>query len=148
MKGYSMESDPDKTSRALGKDIGISLKKTVEVCDYVRGMRCDVAKDLLREVIDGERAIPFKRYAGDVGHRPGMGPGRYPKNSAKAVLRLIEEAEANAEYKGLDIGNMRIKHIAANGGEIVKAFRPRARGRSSPKNKSRVNLEIILEEIT
>ncbi len=147
MKGYSSEASPDTTSKTLGKDLTLSLKKTVEVCNYVRGMRCDVAKELLREVLDEVRAIPFRRYTGGVGHRPGMGPGRYPRGSTEAVLDLIEEAEANAEYKGLDFESMRIKHIAASKGEIVKGWRPRARGRSTPKNKSKVNLEVILEEI-
>jgi len=147
MKGYSMEASADITSKAWGRDLSISLKKTVEVCNHLRGMRCDVAKELLRDVLDGLRPIPFKRYDGGVGHRHYIGPGRYPRKSSEAVLRLIEEAEANAEYKGLDFESMFIKHIAANKGEVVKGNRPRARGRSTQKNSSRVNLEIILEEI-
>ena len=42
-----------------------------------------------------------------VAHKKGVGPGRFPKKAAKAILRVIESAKHNAEYKGLDAENMK-----------------------------------------
>jgi large subunit ribosomal protein L22 len=43
---------------------------------------------------------------------------------------------------------MVITHCAAHRGEIKRGWIPRARGRATPKNHYRVNLEIFLEDFT
>ena len=43
---------------------------------------------------------------------------------------------------------MVITHVAAHRGEIKRGWIPRARGRASPSNHYRVNLEIFLEDFS
>ena len=145
--GYTQESDPETTSRAIGKELGVSPKKCREVCKELVGMKVDAAKKYLKEVADLKKAVPYTRFKMQLSPKPGVGPGRYPKKAALAILRVLESAQSNAEYKGLEADNMRIKVAAAHRGRIEKSYMPRAQGRSSPWNEQTTNIEIILEEI-
>ncbi len=102
------------------------------------------------------RAIPYVRRSRKgkggntmAGHRKGkMGPGRYPVKASLAFIRLLRSAMNNAreQYEDIDdVDDMVITHIAAHRGQVRRAFRPRARGRASPKNHYQVNLEVFLE---
>jgi large subunit ribosomal protein L22 len=145
--GYSMDSDPEKTSKALGIEIGVSPKHCQEVCKMLKGMKVDDAKKYLKEVVDIKTPVPYTRFKMCVRHKHKIGPGRYPKNAAKAILKILESAQSNAEYKGLDAENMRVKIAAAHRGRIQKSFMPRAQGRSTPWNDQTTNIEVILEEV-
>ena len=149
MVGYSQPADPDTTAKALGRDLAISPKTSVEVCRILKGKRVEDAKDLLREVSAGERPIPYRKYNRDIGHRRGrgFGPGRYPSKVCDAIYDVIQGARDNAEYKGLDPDNLRILHIASHRGRVVHSWRPRAHGRSSPFLRRNTNIEVILEEV-
>lgn len=145
--GYTQESDPETTSRAIGKELGVSPKKCREVCKELTGLKVDAAKKYLRDVADLKKAVPYTRFKMQLSPKPGVGPGRYPKKAALAILKVLESAQSNAEYKGLDADNMRIKVACASRGRIEKAFMPRAQGRSTPWNEQTTNIEIVLEEI-
>jgi len=147
MVGYTQKSDPDTTSRAIGKELPISPKHSREICSMVRGMEVTYALDILSEVIDLKRPVPFKRYKKYVSPKRGTGPARYPKKAAKAIKGVIESAVSNAEYKGLDGDSMRIKVIAAHHGRTTQGWLPRAYGRATPFNQQTVNVEVILEEV-
>lgn len=145
-KGYSIPIDPEKTARALGRDLPISRKKSVELCRELRGMRVDEAKEYLEAIIKKKRAVPFRRYTSGAGHKKGhIGPGRYPVKAAKYILELLESAESNADYNGMDTDELIIKHIAAHPGRVYKGFMPRAHGRSTPWDKKTTTIEIVLE---
>jgi len=145
--GYSMDSDPEKTSKALGIEIGVSPKHCQEVCKMLKDMKVDDAKKYLKEVVDIKTPVPYTRFKMCVRHKHKIGPGRYPKNAAKAILKVLESAQSNAEYKGLEADNMRVKIAAAHRGRIQKSFMPRAQGRSTPWNDQTTNIEVILEEV-
>jgi large subunit ribosomal protein L22 len=145
--GYSMDSDPEKTSKALGIEIGVSPKHCREVCKMLKGMKVEDAKKYLKEVVDIKTPVPYTRFKLYLNPKPKVGPGRYPKNAAKAILKVIESAQSNAEYKGLDAENLRVKIAAAHRGRIQKSFMPRAQGRSTPWNDQTTNIEVILEEV-
>jgi len=66
---------------------------------------------------------------------------------AEHVMKILESAEENAGYKGLDVESMRVKVVAAHKGSIQKGIMQRAHGRSSPWNQETVNLEVVLEEV-
>jgi large subunit ribosomal protein L22 len=122
-------------------------------------MHVDKATQYLKDVIDLKRPVPFRRYKKQIAHKRGIsrgigvlgttsgGGGRYPVKVAKAILDLIEEAKQNADYKGLDSDNMRILHIAAHRGRIIKGRMPRAYGRSTDWNEQTTTIELILELI-
>jgi large subunit ribosomal protein L22 len=63
------------------------------------------------------------------------------------MLKILENAENNAEYKGFDPENMKITHISAYGGRVIRGIMPRAHGRATDKNTRTTNIEIILEEV-
>ena len=147
MVGYTQHTDPDKTSRAIGKEKPISPKDSREVCRMVRGKNVAVAIKMLEEVIAIKRPVPFARFNMGVAHKPGVGPGRYPKKSAMAILEVVQSAKHNAEYKGLDPENLKVKVITTNLGRTIPGHMPRAFGRSTPWNQQTVNIEVILEEV-
>ncbi|HNU62702.1 MAG TPA: 50S ribosomal protein L22, partial [Methanofastidiosum sp.] len=115
----------------------------------IKGMKIERAKELLESTIKLETPIPFKRYYKKVGHKKGLSKwfaGRYPVKASTNLLKLLKEAESNAEYKGLNTTKLRIIHASAYRGRVIPGFMPRAFGRASPYNKELTNVEIIVEE--
>ncbi len=146
--GYSAQDvDEEATARAIGRELPISPKKAVELCRALRGKSIEDAKEYLERVIAKRQAVPMRRYHTMVAHKKGVGPGRYPVKVARHMLKVIQSAEENAGYKGLDVDSMRIKILVAHRGPITKGQMPRAHGRSSPWNQETVHLEIVLEEV-
>ena len=147
MKGYTAEADPDTSAKAIGKEMPISPKFTREICGMIRGMKVNKAIDTLEGVIALETPVPLKRYNKRVSHKQGVGPGRYPKKAAAAVLGVIKSAVANAEYKGLNTDDMVIRTITASRGRVTPGHMARAHGRATEWNQDTVNLEVIIEEV-
>ena len=147
MKGYTAEADPDTSAKAIGKEMPISPKFTREICGLVRGMKVNKAIDTLEGVIALETPVPLKRYNKRVSHKQGVGPGRYPKKAAAAVLGVVKSAVANAEYKGLNTDDMVIKTISASRGRVTPGHMARAHGRATEWNQDTVNLEVIIQEV-
>jgi large subunit ribosomal protein L22 len=147
--GYSIaELDAERTVKASGRELRVSPKHAREVCNTVRGMPVPKAKRYLQNVLAKKQAVPFRRYVKKLGHRHGMQKamvGKYPIKAAAEILKVIQSAEANAEYKGLDVDRLRILHASAYPGMKLKRAIPRAFGRSSPKNKTLTHIEIALE---
>ncbi|MCQ1535512.1 50S ribosomal protein L22 [Methanosarcina sp. KYL-1] len=145
---YSVNADPEVTSKAMGSELHISPKKSREICWKIKGMKAVEARKYLEDVIALKQAVPFKRHSEGAGHRKGpMAGGRYPVNASKEILKILRNAESNAEYKGLEPSNMYIAHVAINRGRVIHGFIPRARGRATPKNTDTVNIEMILSEV-
>jgi len=149
--GYSItDMDPEKMVKASGRELRISHKHAREVCKTIKGMNLDQAKDYLHQVILKKKPVPFRRFNKKVGHRHGLEKafaGRYPVNAAQQILKVLEGAEANAEYKGLDMERLRIIHASAYPGMKIKRFIPRAFGRSSPRINTLSHVELVLEEL-
>ncbi len=147
--GYTVEYKIETMARAYGKELPIAWKKSVELARSLRGKRVEQAREYLEKVIALKQPVPMRRYKRWVAHKPGVGPARYPVKAAKAFLRVLESAVANAEFTGKDDPDaMRIAVINAHKGAITKGYRPRAHGRSGPWNQDTVNLEIVLEEVS
>lgn len=142
--GYTARPEEENTAKSIGKEIPISPKKSVEVCRALRGMNVEDAKELLEEVIEKRRIIPYRRYRKTISHKKGGVAGGYPVRVAKAVLKVLEDAQSNAELNELDPEAMRIEVIAAHRGRRTEGFKPRARGRSTKWDKETVNIEVIL----
>lgn len=150
--GYSViDLDPEKTVKASCREVRVSHKAAREVCRTIKGMMLDEAKTFLQEVTKKNTPVPFRRFKKKAGHRHGLEKGafagRYPVKVASHVLEVLENAEANAEYRGFDLENLRIIHASAYPGMKIKRSIPRAMGRSSPKYQTLSHVEIVLEQI-
>lgn len=148
--GYSVTGlDPDRTVKASGRELRVSHKAAREVCNAVKGMNLDEAKDFLQQVISKKKPVPFSRFKKKAGHRHGLQKafaGRFPVKAARKVLGVLEGAEANAEYKGLDAERLRIIHASAYPGMKIKRYIPRAFGRASPRFEKLCHIELVLEQ--
>ena len=92
-------------------------------------------------MIEKKQAIPYTRFNFDRGHKKKIGPGRYPIKTVKAILKVLENVESNAQFKGLNTSLLKIVHINSH-----KASLPRKYGRSRGVNSKRSHVEVIVEE--
>ena len=145
MRGYTYTPEESaEVARARAIELPISPKKTYEVMNAIRGLSLEKAKSLLEDVMEEKRAIPFRRYNQEVAHKRGTGPGRYPKKVARSVLQILQNAEANAEYEGIDTDDLVVRVAACARGRIRKANMPRAHGRATNWHEQTTNVEIVL----
>ena len=148
--GYSVEFEDElKIAKAFGKNLRISPKHAREICRELRKKRLSYAKRYLEEVTEMRRVVPFRRYKKKMGHKKlyKWDTGRYPVKASKRILKLLEEVESNAEYKGLDPDKLRIIHISAYKGFIIPGWIPRAYGRATRFNEYTTNVEVVVEEV-
>lgn len=148
--GYAFQNfDSTKHVRAAVREKDISHKHAREVAKMIKGMSIEKARDALQEVVIAKRAVPFKRYNNEVGHRSDTGvmSGRYPRKAAEEFIRLLDNLEANAEYKGMDLDRLKIISANTHRGVIVKRFTPRAQGRATPKNNILTHVELVAQEV-
>lgn len=122
---YAYNPNPKKSAQAHGRALRISPKSSVIVCRAVSGMRLEKGKALLQDMLDEKRSLS----------------GKYYTNVTRELLRMVRNAEANAEAKGLDTEKMHIKVSAHQG---FKFYRPRSWKRRREKRKV-TNLQVVLE---
>ena len=147
MRGYTYaEESGVAVARARGVELPISPKKTYEVLNAIRGRSLADARKVLEDAVALRKAIPFRRYNQETAHKVGIGPGRYPKKVAKALLQVLTNAESNADFESLDTDRLFVKVAASSRGRITKAQMPRAHGRSTNWNEQTTSVEIILAE--
>jgi len=144
---YSTDIDPDKTAKAYGYELHCSRKDSMNLSRAIKGMKTEDAKKYLQEIIDMKRPLPAIFHKRKRAHQKSIGPGSYPQKAAKYMLKTLENAENNAEYKGFDVENMKISHISTYGGRVIRGIMPRAHGRATDKLTKTTNIEIIIEEV-
>ncbi|MFP4423721.1 MAG: 50S ribosomal protein L22 [Candidatus Woesearchaeota archaeon] len=138
---YSAQNIKENTAKALALNAGVSTKQAIEVCNFIRGKPLARAKKELEEIIAHKRPLPMRRFNQEgAGHKPGIGPGKYPENTCSAIHDLLENAESNAKFKGLDITKLKIIHILANRGPQQMRH-----GRKRGVVAKRTHLEVIVE---
>ena len=76
----------------------------------------------------------------------GTDRARWPEKSAKYILDLLRNAEANADTKGLDTSNLLVKHIQVNQAPKQRRRTYRAHGRINPYMSLPCHVELILTE--
>ncbi len=147
MRGYTYRDEPGvNVARARGLEVPISPKKTYEVLNAIRGLPVDRARTILEDAVALRRAIPFRRYNQETAHHVGVGPGRYATKVARNVLKVLANAEENAEYEGMDTDRLFVKVASSARGRIRRANMPRAHGRATAWNEQTTNIEIVLAE--
>ena len=147
---YSFQNyDSTRHVRASMREKKISHKHAREIGVAIKGLSVEKARDFLQSVIEHKRCIPFRRYKNQVGHRtdPGVMSGRYPEKAVKEVLKLLDNLESNAEYKGMDMDRLKIVNATAQKGVIIQLIMPRAQGRATANNNVMTHLELVAQEI-
>ena len=140
---YATAYDDKSMARAMGVALPVSTKKTVEVCSFVKGRELSKAIRLLEGVIAEQVAVPFHKYAkGGTGHKPGIGPGRYPKNVCTEVIKLLRQVEANARNRGLNAAGLVVSSILAK-----KAAKAWHFGRQRRRQMKRTHIEVVVSEV-
>ena len=148
--GYAFQNyDSTRHVRSSLREKGISHKHAREVAVAIKGLSIERARDYLQAVIGKERAVAFRRFKNQVGHKadPGMMSGRYPQKTAKEFIKVLDNLESNAEYKGMDLDRLKIVNATVHKGVLIKRFTPRAMGRATPKNNVLTHVELVAQEI-
>jgi len=124
------------------RDLPISTKHAIEICNCIRGKNLLKSKKFLEDAKSMKKAVPFKRFKGDVGHKKGkIGPGRYPVKACEAILKLVESLEINAQNKGLDTASLFLKEIVPNRGSNVMRY-----GRQRRRTRKLTHIFMLAEE--
>lgn len=141
--------DRTRHVRASLREKTISHKHAREIAVTIKGMSIETARDYLQDVIRLKRAVPFRRYNNEVGHKSDTGvmAGRYPQKAATEFVKLIDNLESNAEYRGMDLDRLKIINATVHKGRKLQRFTPRAMGRASPKIDILTHVELVAQEI-
>ncbi|MEM2203973.1 MAG: 50S ribosomal protein L22 [Sulfolobales archaeon] len=146
----------DRFARALGRELRISLKESVEIAKVIKGMKLDDAIAYLEKVVRKEAPVPYTRHRKQIAHRRGVNAhfqewktpvGRYPVKAARYILKVLRNARSNAENQGMDPEKLVIVHAAAHKGRYLKRYMPRAFGRATPWFSTTTNFEVIVKEV-
>ena len=132
------KSKPKKIEAIVnGRNLGISTKHSIAICDFIRNKRADEAIRLLEEVSRIKRAVPMK---GEIPHRKGKGmmSGRYPVNASKEFIKLLKQLIANAIVNGIELEKAVI-WCKAN-----RAPRPMRRFGRFKFKRSHISLKLII----
>jgi len=146
----------ERVARALGRELRISLKESVEIAKVIKGMKLDEAIEYLERVVRKEASVPYTRHRKQIAHRRGVNSqfqewrtpvGRYPVKAARYILKVLRNARNNAENHGMDPEKLVIIHAAAHKGRVLKRYMPRAFGRATPWFSITTNFEVIVKEV-
>ena len=130
-------------AKAIGMNLAISKKDSVEIASFIRGKKLKRVKVILEEVIALKFIIPYKRFHKDRGHKRGrMAAGGYPVKASTHILSLVKSAEMNALNKGMNSDDLYINKIIVNKG-TGQMHHGRFRGRSM----KRTHVEVALSEV-
>eukprot|EP01110_Echinostelium_bisporum_P006822 TRINITY_DN26774_c0_g1_i1.p1 TRINITY_DN26774_c0_g1~~TRINITY_DN26774_c0_g1_i1.p1 ORF type:complete len:183 (+),score=73.62 TRINITY_DN26774_c0_g1_i1:67-615(+) len=156
VKKYSREADnPTKAAKAQGSHLRVHFKNTHETASAINGMTLARAKQFLDNVIHHKEAVVFRTFNGGVGRtaqahhaKDTSVQARWPRKSVEHIQQLLRNAEANAEYKGLDIESLVVSHIQVNRAPKQRRRTYRAHGRINPFMSNPSHIELILSEKT
>ena len=136
-----IEINKSEEAKAVSLNLPISWKHSTELARFLKNRFTDQAIKDLEGVINQRIAVPYRRNDFDRGHKPGVGPGRYPVKTAKYFLKVLKHAVKNAEEKGLNSEELFIKTIVVSKGNTAWH-----RGRHRRRLLKRTHIEIVLSE--
>jgi large subunit ribosomal protein L22 len=140
---YAFNTDKENVVKVVGRDVNMSRKQAIEMCNFVRDEPIAKMIPVLEKVQDTKLAIPFHRFTEGAGHKKGVGmaSGKYPFKGSAVFISLLKSLEANAQTKGLS-SNLLIIHACAQ-----QAARPFHSGRKRRIRMKRVHIELAAMEM-
>ncbi|GAV53052.1 hypothetical protein ZYGR_0AI03340 [Zygosaccharomyces rouxii] len=144
-------TNPTKSASARGSYLRVSFKNTRETAQAVNGWELTKAQKYLAQVLEHQRAIPFRRYNKSMGRASqgkefGVTKARWPVKSVLHIQNVVQNAAANAESKGLDATKLYISHIQVNKSPKQRRRTYRAHGRINKYESSPCHIELVLTE--
>jgi len=118
----------EKMIKAQIRNARVSLKHSITLCRHIKGKKLEKARRLLEDLINKKRSIN----------------GKYYTNTAKKLLEVLKNAEANAKNKGLNLEKVFVKVAKADKGGV--RHRARTRFTIRPHRGKSTHLYIELEE--
>ncbi|GFZ50634.1 60S ribosomal protein L17, partial [Saitozyma sp. JCM 24511] len=142
-------ANPEKFAKARGEYVRTHFKNMREVAAAVSGMPLSKAYTYLGDVQEHKQIIPFRRFAGGIGRASQAKQfkttkGRWPVKSVQFLLRLLKNAESNADSKDLAVDELVIKNIVVNQAPKTRRRTYRAHGRINPYQGHPCHIEIFL----
>ncbi|WVW84947.1 ribosomal protein L22 [Kwoniella bestiolae CBS 10118] len=146
---HVVASNPEKFAKARGEYVRTHFKNMREVAAALTGLNLKKAYTYLADVQDHKQIIPFRRFAGGIGRASQAKQfkttkGRWPEKSVQFILRLLKNAESNAEAKDLEAEELIIKNIVVQQAPKTRRRTYRAHGRINPYQGHPCHIEIIL----
>ena len=143
------DTDASKTAKSKGSNLRVHYKNTRETANALKGMGLKRAQKYLEDVIAHKDIVPFRRFTGGPGHKAQCKrwkavSGRWPEKSCRYLLDLLQNAESNAETRGLDVDTLRISHIQCQLAATLRRRTYRAHGRINPYVTCPCHVEIVL----
>ena len=135
-KKKKVEKKVKKTEVVVnGRDLRISTKQAVAICNLIRGKDIDKAIGDVGEVIKMKRAVPIR---GEIPHRKGkIMSGRYPIKASEEFVKLLRSLRANAINHEVELEKVRISCMAN------VASRPYRRFGQSRFKRSHVQIRLV-----
>ncbi|MBU2503875.1 MAG: hypothetical protein KJ879_02370 [Nanoarchaeota archaeon] len=102
VKEKKTEEMSRKTEASVSvKNIPMSTKHSIALCDFVRKKKIGVAIKDVEMVLAMKKAVPMK---GEIPHRKGKGmmSGRFPKNASENFVKILKSLAANAMHNGIE----------------------------------------------
>jgi len=105
-KNAKKEIKERKTEAVVnGKDLPISTKHAVAICNFIRNKNVDVAVYNLEQVLKFKKPVPMR---GEIPHRKGIMSGRYPIKATAEFIKLLKSLKANAMVNELELEKYKI----------------------------------------
>lgn len=144
-------ANPAKSASARGSYLRVSFKNTRETAQAINGWNVEKAQKYLTQVLEHQRAIPFRRFAHSIGRTAqgkefGVTKARWPAKSVNFIKDLLTNAQSNAETKGLDVSKLKVSHIQVNQAPKQRRRTYRAHGRVNAYQSSPSHIELIVTE--
>jgi len=143
---YNPKSQKTKFAAAKADATHLSPKEARELAHNLKGLTAKRAQTVLEGVIAKETPVKFTRHNTELGHKPGIGPGRYPVNAAKEFLLLLKNAQANAKGKGMDAQKLYVASAVANRSFHKRPGNARVFSKGPSQRSRRANIQLVLEE--
>lgn len=140
-KNYSYQAfDPKTMARASGSNLKISFKKSVETLREIKGKKVTAAISYLESVANQKSVVPYRRFNQEMPHKRGKGiaAGGYPVAVAEEILKLLKNAQSNANEQEIT-DTLYIVSSSARKGAKRYHF-----GRNIGQEMKSTNVEIVL----
>ena len=126
MAGYATKKNEKKSAKVFGRGLPVSTKDSVAICGKLNGMNLQKGKSFMIDLLSEKRSLD----------------GKFHTKAAMEILGLLNSAESNAEFKGLNPEKM-IIHASAHEGYTF--YRPR-RFKLHGRKKKVTHVQVVVEE--